>query len=132
MKARFLLPLISVYTVGMFYPVKSNDRKDRKDIPYRPPGWVFGVVWPILLLLIGYSWSKRPALTRYYVTLTVLLSSWMVIYTYNRSMAFMNIVTTIALTAYMISYKFEKKSSYALVPLLRWLSFASYLSYNSI
>ena len=58
-----LLPMFSVYLVGAFYPLGMETGKD---IPFRPPGWVFGVVWPILLLLIGYSWTLRPGLTSYY------------------------------------------------------------------
>ena len=44
-----LLPLFSVYLVGAFYPV---GKEAGKDIAFRPPSWVFGVVWPILLLFL--------------------------------------------------------------------------------
>ena len=51
------IPIISVYVSGMYYPV---DDKSGKKVWFRPPGWVFGVVWPILLSLLGYSWFLRP------------------------------------------------------------------------
>ena len=124
-----LLPMFSVYLVGAFYPV---GKEAGKDIPFRPPGWVFGVVWPILLILIGYSWTLRPGLTNYYLLLTLLLSTWSIFYANNRTFAFLNILATIGLTIYLILHKFKKKSSYLLIPLVAWLSFASYLAYNSI
>ncbi len=124
-----LLPMFSVYLVGVFYPV---GKETGKDIPFRPPGWVFGVVWPILLLLIGYSWTLRPGLSKYYLILTILLATWSIFYANNRTLAFFNILATIGITIYLILHKFKKKSSYLLIPLLAWLSFASYLAYNSI
>ena len=61
-----LLPMFCVYLAGSFYPV---GKEVGKDIPFRPPGWVFGVVWPVLLLLIGYSWTLRPELSNFYLIL---------------------------------------------------------------
>jgi len=124
-----LLPLFSVYLVGAFYPV---GKEAGKDIPFRPPSWVFGVVWPILLLLIGYSWVLRPGLSSYYLLLTLLLASWSIFYANDKRIAFLNILITIGLSIYLILHKFKKKSSYLLIPLVAWLSFASYLAYNSI
>jgi tryptophan-rich sensory protein len=118
-----------VYLAGSFYPV---GKEVGKDIPFRPPGWVFGVVWPVLLLLIGYSWTLRPELSNFYLILTLLLSSWSIFYANNRILAFLNILTTIGFSIYLILHKFKKKSSYLLIPLIAWLSFASYLAYNSI
>lgn len=124
-----LLPILSVYSIGSFYPIEQDDGKDVK---YRPPGWVFGVVWPILLLLIGRSWTLAPELTKYYIILTTLLASWSMFYTNNRTYAFLNILASIGITIYLILSKFKKLSAKLLMPLLGWLIFASYLSYNSI
>tara|TARA_B100001741_G_C16489314_1_gene568885 strand:- start:692 stop:1057 length:366 start_codon:yes stop_codon:yes gene_type:complete len=121
--------MFSVYLSGLFFPIGKDSGKD---IPFRPPSWVFGVVWPILLLLIGYSWVLRPKLSVYYFILTILLSSWSMFYANNRILAFINILLTIGFSIYLILHKFKKKSSYLLIPLVLWLSFASYLSYNSI
>ena len=123
------LPMICVYLSGAFFPI---DEKSSKDIPLRPPGWVFGVVWPILLLFVGYSWTLRPKMSYYYFTLTLLLSSWSFFYATNRLFAFLNILVTIFFSMFLIFYKFNQKSSYLLVPLVAWLSFASYLAFYSI
>ena len=124
-----LLPILSVYSVGTFYPIEKDAGKE---VAYRPPGWVFAVVWPVLLLLLGKSWTLAPDLSKYYIILTTLLASWSMFYANNRSLAFLNILTSIGITIYLILSKFKKKSSNLLFPLLAWLSFASYLSFNSI
>ena len=122
------LPLLGVYITTFFNPME----KDNNSSPYQPPGWVFGVIWPILLLLIGYSWTLRPSLSNYYFIQTLLLSSWVVFYNKNKRYGLVNILVTLCLTLFMIGYKFKKVSSYSLVPLALWLSFASFLSYTSI
>ena len=51
-----------------FYPKDLSPMEEAgKEIAFRPPSWVFGVVWPVLLLLLGYSWTLRPKLTNYYL-----------------------------------------------------------------
>ena len=45
-----IIPMLSVYISGTFYPVNNNTGKE---IWFRPPSYVFGIVWPILLILIG-------------------------------------------------------------------------------
>ena len=47
------IPMICVYISGYYFPVKDYD--DKK-INFKPPSYVFGIVWPILLTLIGISY----------------------------------------------------------------------------
>lgn len=124
-----LFPLFAVYIVSAYYPIGKNAGKE---VPFRPPAYVFGIVWPILLLLIGYSWTLRPNLSKYYFLLSILLAIWAIIYNNSRLFAFFEILAIIILTLFMIFYKFKKYSSYALIPLVLWLCFASLLSYYSI
>jgi len=128
MNKYLLLPLFSVYIVTFFNPMK----KDINPSPYQPPGWIFGLVWPILLLLIGYSWTLRSSLSNYYFIQTLLLSSWVVFYNKNKLYGLVNILITLCLTLFMIGYKYKKMSSLLLVPLAAWLSFASFLSYDTL
>jgi len=134
------IPMICVYISGYYFPVKDYD--DKK-IKFKPPSYVFGIVWPILLTLIGISWYMRPQLSLYYGILTFLLSIWMVLYTYSKKLAFVDIIATILFTLFLISKTNKKKtksnvfksinnSSLLLVPLVLWLSFASYLGYQSL
>ena len=53
------IPLIIGMTIGAIYGKKWNDDKYKnlKKPEYNPPNYVFGIVWPILYLLIGGIYS---------------------------------------------------------------------------
>jgi|UniRef100_A0A6C0CC61 benzodiazapine receptor len=122
------IPFVSVNSVAYFYPI-SKDSGEK--LWFRPPPYVFMIVWPILLLLIGYSWYLRPKLVFFYAILTLLLSSWSMVWNNSKFYAFINIICTLLFTLFLILYKYVKKSSILLVPLLLWLSFASVINYYS-
>jgi tryptophan-rich sensory protein len=122
-----IIPMVAVYISGAYYPIKENEEKT-KELWFRPPGYVFGIIWPILLALIGYSWFNSPNLSIYYWILTFLLSSWALLFSFNKYYAFYNILVTSLLTLYLI----VKKSSLLLIPLFLWLCFASVLAFYSI
>jgi tryptophan-rich sensory protein len=123
------IPLIAVNGIAFLYPI-SKDSGEK--LWFRPPPYVFAIVWPILLILLGYSWYLRPKLVFFYAYLTILLSTWAMLWDYNKFYAFINIISTLISTLILILYKFSKLSSILLVPLLLWLSFASVLNYYSI
>lgn len=123
------IPLIAVNGVALFYPIS---KQSGAKLWFRPPPYVFAIVWPLLLLLIGYSWYIRPTLVFYYAILTFLLSTWSMLWNFNKFYAFINIIATLISTFFLIVYKYNKLSSLLLLPLLLWLSFASVLNYYSI
>ena len=53
------IPLIIGMTIGAIYGKKWNEDKYKnlKKPKYNPPNYVFGIVWPILYLLIGGIYS---------------------------------------------------------------------------
>lgn len=122
------IPLIFVYIIGNFYSVKDYSSKN---IPFKPPDYVFGIVWPILLLLIGYSWFLNNKESPYFIILTVLLGIWIIIYNFSKIYAFINIILTI-IFLFFITIKKIKKLPILLLPLIIWLVFASYLSLYSL
>lgn len=119
------IPLIAVNSVALFFPIsKTSGQK----IWFRPPSYVFAIVWPLLLLLIGYSWYLRPNLSFYYAFLTLLLSTWSILWTYSKLYSLFNIISTLFFTLYLIFFKY----SYLLIPLFLWLCFATVLNFYSI
>ena len=123
------IPLIAVNSVAFLFPIAKTSGQQ---IWFRPPPYVFAIVWPLLLLLIGYSWYLRPNLSYYYAFLTLLLSSWSILWAYSKLYSLFNIIITLIFTLYLIFLKYSKKSSYLLVPLFLWLCFASVLNFYSI
>ena len=123
------IPLISVNSIALLFPIsKTSSQK----VSFRPPPYVFAIIWPLLLLLIGYSWYLRPNLSYYYAFLTLLLSTWSILWAYSKLYSLFNIIVTVFFTLYLIFLKYSEKSSYLLVPLFLWLSFASVLNFYSI
>jgi len=121
-----LTPLICVYLVSMFYPVN-----DSKDVSFRPPSYIFAIVWPILLLLLGYSWNLRPNISLY-ILLILLLSGWLILFRLSKKVAFYELILTLLLSIFLLFYKYETTSSLLLIPLILWLSFAVVLNFYTM
>jgi len=119
-----IIPLIAVFAVSTVFPVSQ---KAGSHVSFRPPPYVFAIVWPILLILLGYSWTLRPELSIYYAGLTLLLAAWPAVFFYSPRLAFYEIIVTALATAFLIY-----QDSYLLIPLGLWLSFASVLNFYTI
>lgn len=109
-------------------------------VRYQPPGWVFGVVWPVLYLLMGVSLAflyeigaKRPAM--YLLLLLVGLNAWYVVFA-PRCMPKAALASILALllgaklTA-KAAHRARPTAGWLIAPLVAWLTFASFLSYTS-
>lgn len=116
----FIIPFLFVYIPSIFFPVNNAGF----EVPFRPPGIVFAIVWPILLLLIGLSWIKNINLSIYFFILSILLGIWTVIYNYSQLISFIEIIITLCFVLFLIF----KNKLYLLIPLSLWLSFASILN----
>ena len=129
MKVSTIIPLIAVFGTSAFFPVTQ---KAGSNVSFRPPPYVFAIVWPILLILLGYSWSLRPELMLQYASLTLLLALWPIVFYYSPRLAFYEIILTACSTIALIAYQVEELSSYLLIPLALWLCFASVLNFYTI
>ena len=134
----FFIPSLAVYVPTILYPVNDSYGEN---IPFRPPGYVFAIVWPILLILLGISWvlSLKNKIDRtiniLYIALVILLGSWSFFFTLNKLAGLIVIILslcgTISITCENIKLG-KKLSGYLLIPLIGWLSFASILNIYSI
>lgn len=109
---------------------------------FSPPGWVFGVIWPILYILIGFA-LYRVYLTlkqenRSYGVLILYLSQlflnflWPIVF-FNFRLYGISAIIIIILIVLIISciikfLKVDKISSILLIPYLIWCIYASYLN----
>jgi len=122
---------------------------DKKKIPkvnsaYDPPAWVFGLVWPILYLLLGYSayligqgqntlgqGQSRNALTFFFVHLFFLLIWWPIFVYYPNPFYSSITLFILACSAVFLCYLYSKinmVAAYCLAPYVLWLFFATFLS----
>lgn len=89
----------------------DNWYADLNRSPLNPPGWVFGIVWPVLYALIAMAgwriWSRRqkpPMRTLWF--LFILQMQHIIVKAWQQ----------------------ERVSTYLLAPYLAWISFATYLT----
>jgi tryptophan-rich sensory protein len=127
-----IIPNIAVYLPTILYPVEQNVGNE---VLFRPPGYVFAIVWPILLTLLGISWFVRRKLGLYlnfvYILLVLLLAIWFILYDTSKLYGLIDIIVCFVIVLYLILYNYkniDKYGTFTLVPLLLWLSFASSLN----
>lgn len=126
------IPMLAVYLPTILYPV-TNDVGS--NISFRPPGYVFAIVWPILLILLGINWFNRRKISNFlnsiYVLLILLLSIWFILYDKNKIFGLIDIILSFFVVLFIFIYKFKSVKIYIqlmLVPLMLWLIFASILN----
>ena len=127
-----IIPNIVVYLPTILYPVERNVGDE---VSFRPPGYIFAIVWPILLTLLGISWFVRRKLGLYinfvYTILVFLLAIWFILYDNSKLYGLIDIVVCFVIVLYLILYNYKNIDKYGtltLVPLLLWLGFASSLN----
>ena len=130
------IPMLAVYLPTIFYPVTDEIGSN---VSFRPPGYVFAIVWPILLFLLGISWfirrKKKYAINLIYVLLIILLGIWFILYDNNKYIGLIDIIACLLISLYLFFYdykNFDKYASFTVLPLIIWLIFASILNIASI
>lgn len=131
-----VIPGVIIGTLG-YLTNRFCDRLTCDGFPC-PPSWVFGTVWPVLYLLIGISWYRAaPHHAALYWGLIFLLGAWLVLYPCLRAirMAAADLVLSVSVAVYLI-YRLmmqqDQGSAFLLMPLVAWLSFATYLNVRSM
>lgn len=107
-----------------------------------PPNWVFGPVWTVLYVLMGYAlWrlmsnvsdtaERRSTINVFFVQLALNLSWSVVFFGLHRPFA-AGIVITLLLAAILVTirlfWRLDKVSSYLLIPYALWVGYALFLN----
>tara|TARA_B100000768_G_C11273179_1_gene374481 strand:+ start:289 stop:732 length:444 start_codon:yes stop_codon:yes gene_type:complete len=98
-----------------------------------PPGYVFGIVWPILYVLMGISAYRTFELTKRLFFIQLIFNtgwSWLFFAFQMPVIALLNIWLLIFLNVVIVKimYKADKFSGIIYIPYVLWLLFASYLN----
>lgn len=131
---RLFYPMVAGFVVSKFCKME----KSGITVKFRPPGYVFGIIWPILYILLGLSWinskpSSNKTIELLYFVLSSLLAYWIVVYACQknkRNAVF--IMLAIILNIGILMVQIPKKSQLYLVPLGIWLLFALLISTTEI
>ena len=122
----FILSIIVGFKMDNSWYQKSN---------LQPPNWVFGIVWPILYLLLFVVYFKLKS-TRFENLLALaffLQTLWLL--SFNKKYLDISRILLILLVInayYLIktAYQENKSISYLILPYLLWVSFATILNFT--
>lgn len=128
-----IIPLISIYTTSLLCPVST---KSGNVVPFRPPGYIFATIWPILLLLLGFAWfeinrtNDRKLLNNIiYILLIIFLCLWQVFYScLDDNISSIYIIFIALLLSFMAYTVSGLNGKLAISPLIIWLLFAGLLN----
>ena len=130
-----LLPAVVVFAAQFLFPIP---RSAGEGVPFRPPGWAFGVAWTVLLLLVGAAWAcaseaesgkVAPLPCVAFTLLTVLLASWSCVYRlFSAAASSLWIAACIAASLAAAFSSSRPAVGVLLSPLIAWLIFALHMS----
>lgn len=138
--------ILIAWGIGLLSALLAGDIQGKylmmEPAPLSPPGWLFGIVWPILYTLMGISAYlifrsnigkniKKIALTLYFVQL-ILNFIWSIVF-FGGNMLWVAFIIIILLDIAVITcivyyQKISKAASILLIPYIIWILFASYLN----
>nr|WRJ69828.1 TspO/MBR family protein [Oceanusvirus sp.] len=125
-----LVPSVAGYAASALCPMDAESRAANPD--YTPPGWVFGVVWPILYILLGVAWYLNVTDLRVspvYALLVAGLTAWVPLTScYRENTAGIWLIAFCSLLVGYCMLLSGSASRMMLLPLLSWLSFAILLA----
>tara|TARA_Y100001958_G_C21247987_1_gene580090 strand:+ start:9671 stop:10099 length:429 start_codon:yes stop_codon:yes gene_type:complete len=127
---RLFYPMIAGFVVSKFCKMERSG----VNVKFRPPPFVFGIVWPILYILLGLSWinsnpDKNMNLEVMFFVLSSLLAYWIVVYACQKNKKnAVFVMLAIVLNIALLMVQIPKKSQLYLVPLAVWIFFAMLLS----
>ena len=149
MKKNYIKALASILVanlVGITSSLLSGDVRSRyaelsKPL-LSPPGWLFGVVWPVLFVLMGYAAyrisvngmdmeKRRKALFLYAVQLILNFSWSIVFFRFGSPWGGLVIVVLLSVLVFQtirIFGEIDRTAGWLMVPYLLWLFFAAYLN----
>lgn len=124
-----LLPALIGYGSGMLCVIGKDAGKDVK---FRPPPYVFGIVWPVLFVLFGISWVYAAKNTNNYslcvaayAVAALTLGLWTIVYGCFKMKKEACWVILISLAALLASFSQGNETSKILIsPLIAWILFA--------
>ena len=146
----FLFSIFFAEAIGMISSLLAGDIKGKYNAYIKPilspPDWLFGIVWPILYALMGFSIylfylhatnerMRKKGLLLYSSQLLLNFFWSIVFFRFDAtSMALLIIILLVANVAYLLLlFKNQSKISfYILIPYLLWLLFATYLNWGIV
>lgn len=132
----------------------SRFNTDEVKADWQPPGYVFGIVWPILYSIFGYinlrtfdspnlSETSRNKIIEHSITEASLQTLWLLVSanfgsgrSFLQNFLGLNVMIILVLYCYLIRlptlYKKDKTSFFLYLPYTAWITFALILNYQIV
>ena len=128
-----VFPLVVGSTTSLLCPVPADAGAT---VVFRPPAAVFGIVWPILFLLMGTAWYLGRRDTLVHVGNALLLAAmvaWIVVYGCGgRKIQALYVLLLCVLFAVGVLCLYPSPRKLLVVPLVVWLLFATLLNATEV
>lgn len=139
-------PSIAGYLVGKNSEIESNNwYRNLNKSPLNPPGYIFGPVWFVLYLSIGwvlmiqYNQTKYSSSNELYLCIALTLLqlalnySWSPVFfthrNFNKALSLLFYMIVIQFIIMILLYNINRTCFYILLPYTLWLLFAYHLNY---
>ena len=112
---------------------------------FTPPSWTFGVVWPVLYLLLGLSLAMilhargargRPRVIVLFLLQLALNFAWSPVFfgwhDVSNALAILTALVIMNLVLVVLAWPVRRLASLLLLPYLGWLVFAAYLNFEIV
>ena len=139
---KFILPLLVILTavIGSIANININADGWYEELvksPLNPPGYVFGIVWPILYLLMGIvSFLAAEKIWKLFIIQLALNAAWSWIFFYYQQpiIALLDIALLMLVNAMILSNlkSFSRALFLIYLPYMLWLCFAAFLNFSII
>ena len=139
---KFILPLLVILTavIGSIANININADGWYEELvksPLNPPGYVFGIVWPILYLLIGIvSFFAAEKIWKLFIIQLALNAAWSWIFFYYQLpiIALLDIALLMLVNAMILNNlkSFSRALFLLYLPYMLWLCFAAFLNISII
>jgi len=139
---KFILPLLVILTavIGSIANININADGWYEELvksPLNPPGYVFGIVWPILYLLMGIvSFLAAEKIWKLFIIQLALNAAWSWIFFYYQLpiIALLDIALLMLVNAMILNNlkSFSRALFLLYLPYMLWLCFAAFLNVSII
>jgi len=139
---KLILPLLVILTavIGSIANININADGWYEELvksPLNPPGYVFGIVWPILYLLMGIvSFFAAEKIWKLFIIQLTLNAAWSWIFFYYQLpiIALLDIALLMLVNAMILSNlkSFSRALFLIYLPYMLWLCFAAFLNVSII
>ena len=139
---KFILPLLVILTaaIGSIANININADGWYEELvksPLNPPGYVFGIVWPILYLLMGIvAFLAAERIWKLFIIQLILNAAWSWIFFYYQLpiIALLDIALLILINVMIVMNlrASSKALAWLYLPYLLWLFFAAFLNISIV